>query len=394
MSTHGGLLGKCEGELPIKSFYLYIYLISYFDDQSAVSEMKKIVIVKEFYEISDTISLTASENKIVQHAELPTVKNELSVTLYLKLKSISSDWPCIFRKGIYGSTRTPGLWLTSNNKLHPRFTGNWNWNAGIDELATELSLNKWYHISYTLSDSEKRLDIYIDGLWVGFYGIQEVQTQKVLFNTEELVIGSNLTAEIRNFRYFNWRLTPEEVGENILKMKKVVKEFYEISDTISITVPENKIVQHAELPTVKDELSVTLHLKLKSVNSDWAKIFHKGTDHSTCTPGLWLTPNNKLHPRFTSNWGWTIGIDEIAATELSLNKWYHISYTLSDSEKRLDFYIDGLWVGFYGIQEVQIQKVLFNTEPLLIGSNLTAEIRNFRYFNWRLTAEEVWENIL
>ncbi|CAJ0763050.1 12077_t:CDS:2 [Entrophospora sp. SA101] len=326
--------------------------------------MKKIVIVKEFYEISDTISLTASENKIVQHAELPTVKNELSVTLYLKLKSISSDWPCIFRKGIYGSTRTPGLWLTSNNKLHPRFTGNWNWNAGIDELATELSLNKWYHISYTLSDSEKRLDIYIDGLWVGFYGIQEVQTQKVLFNTEEL------------------------------KMKKVVKEFYEISDTISITVPENKIVQHAELPTVKDELSVTLHLKLKSVNSDWAKIFHKGTDHSTCTPGLWLTPNNKLHPRFTSNWGWTIGIDEIAATELSLNKWYHISYTLSDSEKRLDFYIDGLWVGFYGIQEVQIQKVLFNTEPLLIGSNLTAEIRNFRYFNWRLTAEEVWENIL
>ncbi|CAJ0767423.1 13409_t:CDS:1, partial [Entrophospora sp. SA101] len=98
MSTHGGLLGKCEGELPIKSFYLYIYLISYFDDQSAVSEMKKIVIVKEFYEISDTISLTASENKIVQHAELPTVKNELSVTLYLKLKSISSDWPCIFRK--------------------------------------------------------------------------------------------------------------------------------------------------------------------------------------------------------------------------------------------------------------------------------------------------------
>ncbi|CAJ0759006.1 14943_t:CDS:1, partial [Entrophospora sp. SA101] len=49
---------------------------------------------------------------------------------------------------------------------------------------------------YTLSDSEKRLDIYIDGLWVGFYGIQEVQTQKVLFNTEELVIGSNLTAEI------------------------------------------------------------------------------------------------------------------------------------------------------------------------------------------------------
>ncbi|CAJ0858499.1 14367_t:CDS:2, partial [Entrophospora sp. SA101] len=128
------------------------------------------VVIKEFCEIiEDSISMATSENKIVQHDELPTVKDELSVTLYLKVKSINSDWACIFHKG------------------------NWDRNVGIGETATQLSLNKWHHISYTLSDSEKRLDLYIDCLWVGYYGIEDVQTQKVVFNTGPLHIGLAFT---------------------------------------------------------------------------------------------------------------------------------------------------------------------------------------------------------
>nr|CAG8645528.1 4141_t:CDS:2 [Entrophospora candida] len=180
------------------------------------------VVIKEFCEIiEDSVSMAASENKIVQHDELPTVKDELSVTLYLKVKSINSDWACIFHKGTEGHIRTPSLWLwPSKTTLHARFSGNWNCNTGIGETTTQLSLNKWHHISYTLSDSEKRLDLYIDCLWVGYYGIEDVQTQNVLFNTGPLHIGlafdPGITGEISNFRYFNWRLTAEEVQKNFL----------------------------------------------------------------------------------------------------------------------------------------------------------------------------------
>nr|CAG8594849.1 14329_t:CDS:2 [Entrophospora candida] len=171
--------------------------------------MKKII-VKEFREIiTDPIFLTASENKIVQHDELPMVNDELSVTLYLKVKSTEN------------SIRTPGLWLhPKKTTLYARFSGNWSCDAGIGETTAKLSLNKWHHISYTLSDFKKRLDLYIDCSWIGFCGIENVQTQKVLFNTGPLHIGSafdqGFTGEISNFRYFNWRLSAKEVEKNFL----------------------------------------------------------------------------------------------------------------------------------------------------------------------------------
>ncbi|GBC04130.1 hypothetical protein RclHR1_05520018 [Rhizophagus clarus] len=174
----------------------------------------------------------------VQHAELPEVNDELSVSLRIKLRSHHSNWSTIFQKGrsVYflkimskltthgnnlgrdenGSLmRTPGLFLHANNsKLHPRFTGNWNDNAGIYALGDGLLLNKWYHITYTLSDPEKRMDIYIDGVWVAFYAIENVQLHKVNFNDKPLIIGWAIDGKISNFRYFNWRLSAEEVLKN------------------------------------------------------------------------------------------------------------------------------------------------------------------------------------
>ncbi|CAJ0759769.1 3371_t:CDS:2 [Entrophospora sp. SA101] len=181
--------------------------------------MRKVV-VREFCEIiEDPIPLAASENKIVQHDDLPTVTDELSVTLRLKVKSIGSAsfLKCkltLFKLnkihaplGTEHYIRTPSLWLCPNKTtMHARFSGNWNRNVGIGETATQLSLNKWHHISYTLSDLEKRLDLYIDCSWVGYYGIQNVQTQNVLFNTGPLHIGlaydgklTGITGEIRYY---------------------------------------------------------------------------------------------------------------------------------------------------------------------------------------------------
>jgi len=86
--------------------------------------------------------------------------------------------------------RTPILQLIPNkSKLHARFTGNWGNDVGFGEISDGLLLNKWYHLTYTLSDPEKRLDIYIDSKWIGFYSIQNVQMHEVKFNDAPLHIG-------------------------------------------------------------------------------------------------------------------------------------------------------------------------------------------------------------
>ncbi|CAI2175348.1 13964_t:CDS:2 [Funneliformis geosporum] len=146
---------------------------------------------KEFIElISDPIIFNEQSQRVFKHADLPMVRNELSVTLRLKLQSHTPYWAVVFHKGTEWLIRTPRLVLIPNkSSLHARFSGKLKNNLGIDELGDGLLLDKWYHIAYTLSDSKKRLDIYIDGEWVGFYGIQDVKSEQVVFNDGPLYIG-------------------------------------------------------------------------------------------------------------------------------------------------------------------------------------------------------------
>ncbi|CAG8710786.1 9652_t:CDS:2, partial [Gigaspora margarita] len=141
--------------------------------------------------ISNPVIFGDQEQKVVQHADLPVVKNELSITLRIKLNNHASDWANVFQKGTEGITHTPGLWLTAHKAaLHARFTGNWNPNVGIDEL-DGLLIQKWYHIAYTLSEPKKRLDVYINSEWAGFFSIQDVRNQNVIFNDGPMYIGKS-----------------------------------------------------------------------------------------------------------------------------------------------------------------------------------------------------------
>jgi hypothetical protein len=92
--------------------------------------------------------------------------------------------------------------------LHPRFRefkDNRGHEVGIGSLGDGLSLNRWYHIAYTISDPEKRMDIYIDGEWEGYFCIQNVKKEKVIFNDGPLHIG----------RSFNWRGFNGEIRYNL-----------------------------------------------------------------------------------------------------------------------------------------------------------------------------------
>ncbi|RIB01978.1 hypothetical protein C2G38_929677 [Gigaspora rosea] len=127
-----------------------------------------------------------------------------------------------------------------------------------------------------------------------------------------------------------------------------------------IYFPTNKkTIQHDELPSVTNELSVTLQLNLKSHDSGWINIFHKGEDeHHARTPALWLSPNDS-RPHYNcsvnSNWNYSI----MTGNRLELNKWYHIAYTLSEPQKH-----------FQG------------------------QMSNFRYYNIRLSADEIFKSYI
>ncbi|GBC46641.2 uncharacterized protein OCT59_017711 [Rhizophagus irregularis] len=177
--------------------------------------------VKEWAEIiSGPISMREQDQQVFEHADLPAVKDKLSVTLRLKIHNHGSSWAAIFHKGAKDVIRTPSLWLTKDKSgFFARFSGNWSTDAGIHEPDNGLLLNKWYHIAYTLSDPEKRLDIYIDGEWFEFCSILKVKEQNVVFNDGPLYVGRSFSykgfnGEISNFRYFNWRLSAEEVMED------------------------------------------------------------------------------------------------------------------------------------------------------------------------------------
>jgi len=86
--------------------------------------------------------------------------------------------------------RTPALWLTPNTSVpHPRFSITSINNYGIDVYGFGLLPNRWYHLAYTLSDPEKRMDFYINGKWLGFSSI--ILTKNIIFNDAPLYIGSD-----------------------------------------------------------------------------------------------------------------------------------------------------------------------------------------------------------
>ncbi|CAG8470015.1 concanavalin A-like lectin/glucanase domain-containing protein [Gigaspora rosea] len=166
-----------------------------------------------------------------------------------------------------------------------------------------------------------------------------------------------------------------------------------ITEPVLFTPEYNRVINHSELPVVIDELSITLKLYIGRHNESY-QIFCKGKTRASRAPELWLNRDNS-----TPSLGFSITGDsfvwiKLVGYEFQLYRWYHIAYTLSDSEKRIYFYIDGKWIGSYSIIMIQCQSFIFNDEPLYIGkhplwSGFLGQISNFRYYNFRLSHEEV-----
>ncbi|GBB87310.1 hypothetical protein RclHR1_13740005 [Rhizophagus clarus] len=253
-------------------------------------------VVREWIElITDSISFGEDDQRVFEHAGLPIVKDSLSVTLRLKINKRLPFYATIFHKGTTTDIRTPILQLTENTStLHARFTGNWDSNVGIHEPDDALSLNKWYHIAYTLSDPGKRLDIYVDGEWVGFYGIHKVKKQKVVFNDAPFYIGKSVgphrgfNGDISNVRYFNWCLSPEEVKEDFFNgfQKRPIKHGSKIA-LVHVSTRKylsTKGIKYDLGPDNQQYMAICSAQEIDLKNDVWIVIGANGTNVSTGSP--------------------------------------------------------------------------------------------------------------
>ncbi|KAF0557256.1 concanavalin A-like lectin/glucanase [Gigaspora margarita] len=86
-------------------------------------------------------------------------------------------------------SRTPALWSRSGDSAPcPRFSVTGIFDVGFDMSGYGILPNRWYHIAYTLSNPDKRMNFYIDGEWVGSFSITHIQGQS---NDDPLYIGRN-----------------------------------------------------------------------------------------------------------------------------------------------------------------------------------------------------------
>ncbi|RIB28090.1 hypothetical protein C2G38_2028819 [Gigaspora rosea] len=246
--------------------------------------------------------------------------------------------------------RTPALWLTpSYSQPYFACSVNSNWNINVTAAENKLELNKWYHIAYTLSEPQKRMELYVNSKLIGFKEIKEIKV-----NESPLKIGHSGTyadfqGEMRN----QVKVLTKEVDSN---------NYLEIFSGPTYFPTNKTTIQPNELLYVTNELSVMFQLNLEKHNSNWISIFLKGEDAQQArNPALWLTPNySQPYPVCSVNGNWDKHIT--AETKIELNKWYHIAYTLSEPQKRMELYVDGELVGY-----TDAKDIIFNEFPLKIG---------------------------
>ncbi|RIB25917.1 concanavalin A-like lectin/glucanase domain-containing protein [Gigaspora rosea] len=220
------------------------------------------------------------------------------------------------------------------------------------------------------------MEIYVNGELVGYTNAKDI-----IFNEFPLKIGhSGSYAEFQ--------------GQLSAKVCLMFSDYLEIFSEPTYFPTNKKTTQHNELPSVTNELSVTFQLNLEKHDSNWITIFLKGeNEHHACTPAFWLSPNDsKPHSYCSVKHNWIHYVS--AGNNLELNKWYHIAYTLSEPQKRMEFYVNGELVGY-----TDVKDIVFNEFPLKIGhsdeySDFHGQMSNFRYYNIRLSADEIFKNYI
>ncbi|RGB36567.1 concanavalin A-like lectin/glucanase domain-containing protein [Rhizophagus diaphanus] len=207
----------------IMDYYYYFHYLMIIIIINSLSVFCQKQSQREYRElITEQVIFLPKYYQVFNHTDLPVVKNELSITLKINILQHEDNdyYHTIFYKGNTFDNQTPSLWLKETEPVpFIRCSTNSNSATGFELVDYEFRTTQWYHIAYTLSDPDKRINLYIDGKWVGSYSLTIIQNEFIIFNDEPLYIGKNpnfvyndgVFGLISNFRYYNFRLSHEEV---------------------------------------------------------------------------------------------------------------------------------------------------------------------------------------
>ncbi|UZO26800.1 uncharacterized protein OCT59_019013 [Rhizophagus irregularis] len=151
------------------------------------------------------------------------------------------------------------------------------------------------------------------------------------------------------------------------------REYRELITEQIIFLPKYyQVFNHTDLPVVKNELSITLKINIikHEYNGYYHTIFYKGNTSDNQTPSLWLRAT-----------------EPVPLVRCSTTSNIRTGFELDDYEFRIT----------QCLRIIQNEFIIFNDEPLYIGKNPHSAsndgffglISNFRYYNFRLSHEEV-----
>ncbi|RIB20786.1 hypothetical protein C2G38_2140995 [Gigaspora rosea] len=227
-------------------------------------------------------------------------------------------------------------------------------------------------------------------IWTKKIDTDDIKTHKQTTQNDNLSSETDRQSVLNDTNYK--QTTQNDKLPSVTDELSVSNDYLEIFSGPLDFPTHKKTIQHDKLPSVTNELSVVLELNLDKHNSEnWTPIFHKGQDTHTLSPTLWLTPNESEAYPMCSMDDNTKNII-VSGIKFELNKWYHIAYTLSELQGRMEFYVNGKLVGFETNEETR--HIVFNTFPLKIGhsdgyTDFQGQMSNFRYYNVCLSSDEI-----
>lgn len=89
-----------------------------------------------------------------------------------------------------------------------------------------------------------------------------------------------------------------------------------------------------------DAFTVSFHLNVTGIVSDWGSILHVGNADTQRWPGFWLTPGNTgLHSRMSTSTDWNNGFTNTSALPVGQDVWTHV--VMVDTGANLSLFLNG-----------------------------------------------------
>jgi len=180
------------------------------------------------------ISLDGLDDFIdIAHDSSLDPRREISISMWLKIDSLSKTWTPVFYKGPGdGGHRSYGLWLNSSKYFHPVSADSVG-QEDADSISNSWTTNQWYHSVMVMNRNAGTgfLKFYLNG---ALLSEASIRTNDTASSSNSLRIGSTqeTNSEYQTFHgsIDNLRIYDYAIGQDL------VSKLYEIESNASISI--------------------------------------------------------------------------------------------------------------------------------------------------------------